>query len=118
MPHDGVSIDIAREAQAVKRRAAYAGLFRTPLSADVLADLFKTCGLFARNDAVDHANFNPMAAGSIEGSRRVALQLIENTIGLDRAIALLAAEIQTAHAQMPPRAAARQAMTENAEAER
>lgn len=96
------------------RKAALARSYGAA-GAKVIADIFRTGGLLAKNDAVDFPHFNPMAAGSVEGNRRMCLDLIDKTIGIEEAIAFLAERIAS-HPFPPERAApqqARPAITEN-----
>jgi len=86
---------------AETRRVEYRAAFAKPAMQKPIEDMLRLGGLFARNDAVDHPSFNPMAAGANEGARRMALSLIDDTIGRDAAYRLIAEAITQAHAHAP-----------------
>lgn len=97
MPHELEKHDFAEQAgERLARTAAHAANVARAIAAagpTFIADTFRTGGLFEKNAAVDHPQYNPMAAGSLEGSRRMCLDLIVKTIGIEEAIACLAERI-------------------------
>lgn len=99
---------------AETRRVEYRAAFGRPLMQKPLEDMLRLGRLFERNDAVDHPQFNPMAAGANEGARRMCLSLIADTIGIDAAYRLIAEAItqSTANAPAPPDRGPRQAKTD------
>lgn len=85
-------LDLERDTKQALRRADIARGYGAA-GAATIAHIFATGGLFEKNAAADHPHFNPMAAGALEGTRRMCLELIEKTIGFDAAIKLLAERI-------------------------
>ena len=112
MPHDEPALEAtarvpaahlraAKNEAAETRRVEYRAAFGRPLMQKPLEDMLRLGRLFERNDAVDHPQFNPMAAGANEGARRMGLSLIADTIGIDAAYRLIAEAITQSAANAP-----------------